>query len=168
MPATWYTCLSRRKQSSSSKRLPPPHLSKRLRPPHLSDSSRIAILSNPRAGDRRNPDRRRTRCQGINGSLKRVGDRGRGRQGDDGCLSLDEGGAGRVSHPSRSLFRWSCAALASDDSAHGLGHVRTRGSYGVGDRTTMQKQEVDEEIAVTYSSSTSFVVRDRSVTSSSP
>ena len=37
---------------------------------------------------------RRTRCQGIDGSLKRVGDRGGGRQGNDGHFSLDEGGVG--------------------------------------------------------------------------
>ena len=56
---------------------------------------------------------------------------------------------GRVGHPSRSLFRWGCTALASGDSAHGLGLIRRTGSHGVGDRTTTQKQEVDEEIGVT-------------------
>ena len=74
---------------------------------------------------------------------------------------------GRVGHPSRSLFRWGCAALASDDSAHGLGLIRRIGSHGVGDRTTTQEQEVDEEIGVTWSSSTSFVVSERSAMLSS-
>src|SRR5258708_33417641 len=144
MPATWSTSLIRRKQSSSSKRLPPPHLSKRLRPPHLSDSSRIAILSNPRACDRCNPDRRRTRCQGIDGSLKRVGDRGRGRQGDDGHFSLDEGGGGRGGTPVRALVSWGWAGPGAGCSPQRLGLLRPSGTTGVRDRTTTAKQRVGE------------------------